>query len=392
MSDAAVPRVLLVGDLIIDRSWLVNAPRAPVKHEAPYEVSPQRMASPLNLTDVAGGVGTTARALASLGNADVTLVSAWGEDVNLPAMFPEEGNLAVSRIALLRAATCPFTTMKWRVYTAEPTGPVIQNRYDRNLDLTNLTPSAIEWPSLESTKLVVINDHNYGLMDLSHVAAQIRVYEGRPILIRCRRLQLLRELPWTVFSVTLRTFSRLVGRHEPFDTPVVKQGNHGFIFHPDLVSTLDQFATDFLGNDRSMLLRVGTEGALLVRRDSLTPFLVGGPTLPWFGVGAGDVLLAHLAEGYLRDEDLIGSCKAAVAASAAFGHEARQIEKDAGLVRPATLCRRGEARQRLDSDANGDATCLCSLNPSRRSQLRRPAKARCKGSSCRVVPAWLSDD
>src|SRR5258708_15295973 len=101
MTDSAAPRVLLVGDLIVDRSWLVNAPRAPVKHEAPYEVSPQRMASPSNRTDVAGGVGTTARALASLGNADITLVSAWGEDINIPSMFPKEGKLEVSRIELL---------------------------------------------------------------------------------------------------------------------------------------------------------------------------------------------------------------------------------------------------------------------------------------------------
>src|SRR5438874_1119524 len=117
--------ILVVGDFIIDRTWLVTDLPLPKRVESHYDIIPGTLVSPKNQTDVAGGVGTIARCIAATSAADVTFAGGWSKDIADPReLFPEKDGLTDrSRIHHIRLGEVPFTTLKSRVFTSDPSGP-----------------------------------------------------------------------------------------------------------------------------------------------------------------------------------------------------------------------------------------------------------------------------
>jgi hypothetical protein len=90
-----------------------------------------------------------------------------------------------------------------------------------------------------------------------------------------------------------------------------------------------------------VLLNLESEGALLLHRNEVDPFILAAPHMKNVtGVGANDVLLAHFGMGLLDDkipafEDrLHASCERAVRASAAFVARALKLEETDGWSAP----------------------------------------------------------
>src|SRR4051812_15496884 len=69
--------ILLVGDYITDRTWLVGEPSLLERYNSHYSIHPHTLVDPAPETDVAGGIATVARAIASVVPSKVTVISAW---------------------------------------------------------------------------------------------------------------------------------------------------------------------------------------------------------------------------------------------------------------------------------------------------------------------------
>ncbi|HKR62783.1 MAG TPA: AAA family ATPase [Thermoanaerobaculia bacterium] len=343
MSDGRT--ILLVGDFITDRTWLVGEPSLVERYNSHYSVHPHTLVDPARETDVAGGIGTVARSIAAVTTHDIVVVGAWSyyaetEFQERRKLVPPEGELSKRPISFRRVYEPDFTSVKTRVYLPEPGGARLNYRIDRNSsvcgdpDPKRYTP--MEWPDPEDVALLILGDYGYGVLELPEVQTQLRRYVGRhtPIILRSSNKALIETLPWDVLTLNLYHCAKLLDL-EQFDTPVTKQVNGECTYHPSLIDALGKMATTALpakAGDRALLLNLESEGALILHNGHVLPFLLAAPNNENItGVGANDVLLAHFAIGMLapkpafQDRLRLG-CERAVRASAVFVSRALRLE------------------------------------------------------------------
>ena len=322
--------ILVVGDFIIDRTWLVTDLPLPKRYESHYDVIPTTLVNPDNRTDVAGGVGTIARGIAATSDARVTVVTGFSADVAVAPkdLFPPDGMTNVDRVDFRQICSASFTTLKLRIFASEPVGAVLKYRYDRNLKASDLTLQPIEWPDKDDVSAVIVPDYDFGMLDQQNVIDGLRRYEGLPMILRSPRKQVIEALPWTLLSINLRHLASILGSYQSFDAPIVRQASAGCIYHPDFISALNEMRKQFLAerSDRVLLVRISREAAVLLAHDELTPILLSIAHNEPDGVGSGDVVLGQLALQYLRTKNMSEAAKLAFSSAAVFSAGARNLE------------------------------------------------------------------
>lgn len=342
---AAEQTILLVGDFITDRTWLVGEPSLLERHNSHFAIHPHTLVDPARETDVAGGVATIARAIGAVSTAKVVAVGAWSYYVTNEfargRLIPPEGELRKRPIDFRQAYESEFTSVKTRVFLPEPGGARLRYRFDRNSNVSICVDPKncrkIDWPDPEEVSAIVLGDYGYGVLHLPHIREGLKQYANRrtPIILRSSASDLVTSLTWDVLVLNLHHCANLIKR-EPFDLPVTKQIGSECTYHPSLVTALQKMSDEHLsrnGVDRALLLNLESEGALILHNGRVDPYLLAAKIEDdMTGIGANDVLLAHFVLGMLEnpgdelgDRLRAGSARA-VRASAAFVAHALQLE------------------------------------------------------------------
>lgn len=355
------PLILLVGDFITDRTWLVGEPSLLERYNSHYSVHPHTLVDPSRETDVAGGIATVARTIGAVAANKIIVAGAWSYyiqnefDDPQRRLIPPEGLLAKNNIDFRRVYRSDFSSVKTRVYLPEPGGARLSYRFDRNLsvvgsnvEIDGARYEKMEWPKPEDVGLIILGDYGYGVLHLPEVQNALKQYVDRehqtrraPIILRSSNRSLVESLPWDVLMLNLHHCANYLGR-ESFDTPVTKQVNGECNYHPALIEALSEMGDNRISGNRAVLLNLESEGALLLHKKEVDPFILAAPhEQNVTGVGANDVLLAHFGLGLLSlervssfEEKLHVSCERAVRASAAFVARALKLEEIKGWSAP----------------------------------------------------------
>ena len=344
--------ILLVGDFITDRTWLVGEPSLLERYNSHYSVHPHTLVDPARETDVAGGIATVARAIASVIPAKPIVMGAWSyypqNEFKAHRLVPHEGELKEDTISFRRVYESEFTSIKTRVYLPEPGGARLSYRFDRNANVSanvrndaNLTA---EWPDPDEVDLIILGDYGYGVLDLPEIQEKLKRYSDKraPVILRSSSKKLVKALDWNILMLNLHHLANFLGRTEPFDTPVTKQVDGECNYHPSLIASLEKMAKTLESNrPRALLLNLESEGAIILHNEQVHPFILAAShNAAVTGVGANDVLLAHFGIGMIDEtqpdfgDRLRLSCTRAVRASAAFVASSLQLEQIEGWYAP----------------------------------------------------------
>jgi hypothetical protein len=345
--------ILLVGDYITDRTWLVGEPSLLERYNSHYSVHPHTLVDPARETDVAGGIATVARAICSVVPSKATVIGAWSyypeNEFKGTRLVPMEGELKKSSsISFQRIHESEFTSIKTRVYLPEPGGARLGYRFDRNYTVADpkaATNPDVQWPDANAVDVIVLGDYGYGVLSLQSVQEKLKSYVGKPapIILRSSNKELVKALDWNILMLNLHHLANFIDRKEPFDTPVTKQVNNECNYHPSVIAALGEVAktlrSDEFQKTGAVLLNLESEGALILHGDSVHPLILASPhNASVTGVGANDVLVAHLAIGMMDagafGDRLRAGSERAVRASAAFVSSALQLEGIPGWYGP----------------------------------------------------------
>jgi ATPase family associated with various cellular activities (AAA) len=344
--------ILVVGDLMVDRNWLVPSKSAISTSQAHDDVPPSKLIGPRWQTDVLGGAGVVARAaLVAAPNSTIYLAGAWKDGFDPRDFLCPEDKKNGGRIKFIRAAKTPFNTEKFRIYEQSSKGEKLANRYDRDLywdeEAQNRsngdeiyrynTKPDIDWPSPKDVGVVIVADFAKGLLDMKLVIDKLKAYAGKRFLLRAKRgakHPVFTELPWELALPNRDDLGKLVGM-EPVEPQSFRRTGGTYTLNPKLAESLIEFRRAFPKSrkysQRSVLAKLDREGALLYERSGAQEILTvlalpaGQPTLA--GIGAGDVLAANLAAILLKQVKLnyLDACKEAVPLATAFCKGATKI-------------------------------------------------------------------
>lgn len=366
--------ILVVGDLMIDRNWIVPTRSAISTSQAHDDVPPRKLVGPRWQTDVLGGSGVVARAaLAAVQDSTTYLAAAWNNGFNPRDFLSPEDKKNGKRIRFIQAARTPFNTEKFRIYEQSSKGPKLAYRYDRDLywdkEAQRLlkgdqiydynAKSDVDWPSPEEVGVVIVADFAKGLLDMKQVRDKLKKYAGRPFLLRAKRgaeHEVFTELPWTLALPNREDLGKLV-EMEPVEPPSFRKAEKIYALNPKLAESLIEFFRNFRTSrkypQRSVLVKLDREGALLCERglgvkDMITALVLPADQKKLAGIGAGDVLAANIAARLLKRVQLLIACKVAVPRATAFCKGATKISNpsDGGqkgwygvgvTINPATL-------------------------------------------------------
>src|SRR5258708_17816388 len=139
---------LIVGDTVIDRTWVVSSAPPTSTSQAHFDVAPWKLVEPHRKCDVLGGAATIARSVAMLApDAQVHLAGAWGNELHPGDCVPDEpGFDEAPRIRFHMVANTPFTREITRVYEATADEPRLKARYDR--DVSKKDHAYQTWPAI----------------------------------------------------------------------------------------------------------------------------------------------------------------------------------------------------------------------------------------------------
>lgn len=341
------PTILLVGDFITDRTWLVDEPLLLENYNSRASLRPCTLVDPVRETDVAGGIGTVARSIGAATTNPIVVVGAWsdytqGELNDHKKLVPPEGELSKRDISFRRVYDTDFTSVKTRVYLPEFGGARLCARIDRNCSIRgdvdpNRYDRTVEWPNPEEVGLVILGDYGYGVLELPEVQKKLKDYVECPIIFRASNADLVTELAWDVVALNLHHCAKFL-EVEPFDPPLTKRVNDELIYDQALVDALEKMAVKTEG--RALLLNLESEGALLLHERQVYPCLLASDTEIITGIGANDVLLAHFALMLLDrskrglEDNMKAGCERGVRASAVFASRASAVEDMAGWCTP----------------------------------------------------------
>lgn len=345
--------VLVIGDFIIDRTWLVGEPSLAEQHNSHYEIHPRNLVEPEREPDVAGGVGTAARALAAISeDLDIVVVGAWSDYAEaemVNRLIPPDGDPSIkkpSRIEFRRLVATGFTNLKSRFYLPVLDGARLTYRFDRNSDTVKEKgkqpkQDAIKWPSPNEVRLVIVGDYGYGLLHARGLVERVKTYARHAdVILRSFNRAIIQAYPWNFLTLNLHLFARYIGREAGFDSPITKQVNDLCRYHPLLVEALDSVEALKDHPRAAMLVNLEKEGALLIQNAEITPYILSSAVEGLnTGIGVNDIVLAHIAKGLLAakgdfDERLKCSVGPAVRAGSFFGARARQLTTIPGWYAP----------------------------------------------------------
>jgi hypothetical protein len=350
--------VLVLGDLVIDRTWLVGEAVAEKRFTAHRDVLPRQLVDPSRNTDVAGGIGTLSRALGAIGQ-PVIMAGIWDDVIegSLLELVPPEQKLAEGKdekrprrgnLSFCRLGQSRFTSMRHRIYAAEPKGARLMYRFDRDIDVSSAPPFENAFAELRNSRdivMVVLADYKGKVLARNDVQDLVRDIVRNnsprpPIVFRTADAALASVFEPDFLTLNLYWFAQLTER-DPFDLPVTKQVKGECTWHPRLVEALKDFPEKVtMKKGGALLLNLEEDGALLLHDDQIKPLILAAPDpVRWLNVGANDVQLARIVHSFLQargGRDDFGNlleevCEKAVPAGSAFSSHALSLELDAGV-------------------------------------------------------------
>jgi bifunctional ADP-heptose synthase (sugar kinase/adenylyltransferase) len=272
--DAEPKSMLVVGDVCIDRSWILGAQTWLSTSQSHYGVAPEKIAEPCRKTEILGGAATIARSVCCLApQCNVYLVGAWDEKLIEAEMIPEEepsGQPIHRRIRFLRGADSPFTKEINRIYRSESGKTELTHRYDRDVPKTALKALPIEWPDPNTIDAIIVGDYDKGLLDLREIVDALQRYNGKPFLLRSKRrmqAELFRQLPWTCICPNRQDLAYFVSA-EYMPTTAIRDIGGKRSIHPLLLSNLEK-ARGICKSGQSIVIKLDREGALLLEGNNL---------------------------------------------------------------------------------------------------------------------------
>jgi hypothetical protein len=343
--------VLIVGDFIIDRTWLVGEPSLVEQHNSHYDVHPRNMVDPSREPDVAGGIGTIARALAAVTNdLEIVCLGAWSEYASAEMqrrLLPPDADpqlIRPSTMAFHRLRETPYTNLKSRFYLPQLGGARLEYRFDRNaVNVDSVRPAAlddVEWPDPDDVRLVILGDYGYGMLKAPRLRQRLARYARKAdVILRSSDAEVIETYRWNLLTMNLHLFARYVKREGGFDPPVIKQVDGRCRYHPLLIQELARCAAVKKHPRSAVLINLEQEGAVVVHNARITPYILSaaGERLN-IGIGANDVVLAHIAKGLLTTggsfEEQLRTTGEAVRAGSFFGARARQLDLIPGWYAP----------------------------------------------------------
>ncbi|SRR6266481_4975447 len=347
--------ILVVGDLMIDRTWVVPNKSSIATSQAHDGIPPRKLINPLWQTDVLGAAGFVARAaLSAAPGSKIHFAGGWQDSFN-PSEFLSPEDKAANpqpRISFIRAATTPFNTEKFRIYEDTAEEPRLVYRFDRDLSddrgqMYKVLAKDDIWPPPEEVAVVIVSDFAKGLLDSllesKEIRAKLQEYGERPFLLDTKRAsndKVFTDLPWTLALPNREELARLVGLDAVEPPSFRPSGDNTYALNPRLAESLLKFCEVFPTSkeipQRNVLVKLDREGALLYERnfgatDRLTALVLPSDQKKVAGIGAGDVLAAHLAAkliGHISGSpslDYSKVCAEAIPAATAFCMEGTAI-------------------------------------------------------------------
>src|SRR5947208_308422 len=104
--------ILVVGDLMIDRNWVVPSKSALATSQAHDDIFPRKLINPLWTTDLLGGMGFIVRSLVTANpELQVVVVSGWSDGFDpREYLFPEPKNTQEANVDFVQVVKTPFNT------------------------------------------------------------------------------------------------------------------------------------------------------------------------------------------------------------------------------------------------------------------------------------------
>jgi hypothetical protein len=311
--------VLVVGDLAIDRNWLISEPAADEQRYATYDnVVPRSLIEPERFTDVAGGIGTIARALGSIPGMRVYAAGAWSNEVagrltDKKELLPPDVDLKkaqanVDFIALADPEDPPQSTLlRHRIYTPQAVGTKLLHRFHRDPKIPPTARLLLDrLPPRDDIEMVILGDYNGALLNVPGLMNAIRNrYAGLPMVVRSSDKEVIRAYPWTILTLNVYWAAK-VAEVERFDEPILRRlPPSNCTWHPMLIRGLRAIADKVrLNNKRAFVLNMEEDGALVLHRDRIVPRMLSAPdALRSLAVGGNDVFLAWLVHHYLESKE-----------------------------------------------------------------------------------------
>ncbi len=269
-------RLLVIGDVMLDRYWHGSATR--VSPEAPVPVVKVN-----NREDRPGGAGNVALNIAALGSA-TRLLGVVGND--------ESGEELQSRLnaagVLCDFLQCPDkpTITKLRVISQHQ--QLIRLDFEQGFvrsDVADLIPRATEL--IKGTKALVLSDYAKGVLQDVGPLVELGRKEDVPIIVDPKGTEFQKYSGATLITPNLNEFEAVVG-HCPNEDELVKKGLQ-------LVSQLQL---------QALLITRGEHGMTLIRPDSPELHLPARAQEVFDVTGAGDTVISVLAAAMASGESL----------------------------------------------------------------------------------------
>lgn len=299
--------VLVVGDVMIDSTWLVGGTTPGGTSTPHFGIERRRLIRPPSSsgkplrTDVLGGAGSAVRWLLAADPAVyVKLLGAWAPETKPKLLVPDQPEKAATggsrksasaRLEPTVLVKTPFTTTKWRLFEYAEGRPALFARFDDDLG-PNSYPVLLTsptWPAPTAVDVVVVDDFDKGLLSLQPVRDELAKYSDKPVLLRAKGDQW-RSLPWTVLLCSVPELFRHAGMSGT-PVPVTPIKSRGGV-HPDLATAISRLK---LTTTQHAYVLLDGEGGLLASRDKITVHAIEKAWRHRLAVTARDCFLAHLA-------------------------------------------------------------------------------------------------
>ena len=267
LPDFSSSRVLVVGDLMLDRYW----------HGGTSRISPEAPVPVVHVNDSeerVGGAGNVALNIAALGT-QVTILGFSGDDANADTM---------TRLLEEKRVRCLFERIG-RCETITKLRVLSRNQQLIRLDFEDGFHSVSSDSILQSyrrelgnTDVVVLSDYGKGTLRAVEKFIEIARKAGKPVLVDPKGNDFSKYRRATVITPNLSEFEAVVGA---FDSEAELVGKASRL--------MDQIDTD------ALLVTRGEQGMSLLQRDS-APFHLPTQAREVYDVtGAGDTVISVLA-------------------------------------------------------------------------------------------------
>jgi D-beta-D-heptose 7-phosphate kinase/D-beta-D-heptose 1-phosphate adenosyltransferase len=274
--DFAPARVLVVGDVMLDRYW--QGPAARISPEAPVPVVRVE-----HEEDRPGGAGNVALNVSALG-AGATLLGATGDDAAADTLQARLTGAGVT-CRFQRVAGVPTVT-KLRVLSRHQ--QLIRLDFEQGFPgfdaATLLRAFAAELPAAGA---VILSDYGKGALAGSRELIAAARAAGRPVLVDPKSLDFSAYHGATLITPNLKEFEAVVG-HCPDERALVERGANLMRAH-DLAA---------------LLVTRGEHGMTLLRRDEPELHLPARAREVFDVTGAGDTVVSTLAAALAAGEEL----------------------------------------------------------------------------------------